>query len=214
MAELMVATHHLIQERAQVNVGDDVVIVGPGPMGIVATQYAKICGARRVILIGLKSDEMRLAIGRQVGADVTLYAEENPGAAVMEITGGKGRGVRAGMLGQRTRACSTPSTARARPTRGRAARAWWSSSACGASRITVNLDQVSLGQLDIRGSWSWNGRETWEHAVDLLDRGLFRFEPMITGHYALDQWETAFANLRAKQELKAMFLPNGAGWIT
>ena len=34
--------------------------------------------------------------------------------------------------------------------------------------ITVNLDQVSLGQLDIRGSWSWNGRETWEHAVDLL----------------------------------------------
>lgn len=30
------ATHHLIQERGQVKVGDDVVVVGPGPMGVMA----------------------------------------------------------------------------------------------------------------------------------------------------------------------------------
>ena len=71
---------------------------------------------------------------------------------------------------------------------------------------------MSLGQLDIRGSWSWNGRETWEHAVDLLDRGLFDFAPMITGRYSLDDWDTAFTNLREKRDLKAMFLPNGEGW--
>ena len=48
------------------------VIVGPGPMGIIAVQYAKICGAKRVFLIGLRSDEMRLQIGKQVGADYVL----------------------------------------------------------------------------------------------------------------------------------------------
>ena len=36
---------------------DDVVVVGPGPMGIMGVQYAKVCGARRVFLIGLESDE-------------------------------------------------------------------------------------------------------------------------------------------------------------
>jgi L-iditol 2-dehydrogenase len=213
MAELLVATHHLIQERAQVHVGDDVVIVGPGPMGIVATQYAKICGARRVILIGLKSDEMRLAIGRQVGADVTLFAEESPGAAVMEITDGKGA--------EFVLECSA-SAAGVQQAIDCARKAYEGPGGKGVivfislwgQPLTVNLDQVSLGQLDIRGSWSWNGRETWEHAVDLLDRGLFQFDPMITGRYALDQWELAFANLRAKRELKAMFLPNGPGWAS
>jgi threonine dehydrogenase-like Zn-dependent dehydrogenase len=69
LGEPIVATHHLIQERAQVKVGDDVVIVGPGPMGIMAVQYAKLCGARQVILIGLRSDEKRLGIGRLLGAE-------------------------------------------------------------------------------------------------------------------------------------------------
>jgi threonine dehydrogenase-like Zn-dependent dehydrogenase len=80
--------------------------------------------------------------------------------------------------------------------------------------INVNLDQVSLGQLDIRGSWSWNGRETWEHAVDLLERGLFKFDPVITGFYELGEWDTVFANLRSKKDLKAMFLPNGEDWAS
>ena len=90
LAEPIVATHHLIQERAQVKVGDVVVFVGPCPMGILAVQYAKLCGARRVFLIGLRSDEKRLQIGKTVGADYTLYSEDGPDKAVMEITGGKG----------------------------------------------------------------------------------------------------------------------------
>ena len=78
--------------------------------------------------------------------------------------------------------------------------------------ITINLDQVSLGQLDIRGSWSWNGQVTWEHAIDLLDRGVFELDPMITARYELGEWETAFANLRAKQDVKALIYPNGREW--
>ena len=89
MAELIVATHHLIQERAQVKVGDDVVIVGPGPMGIMAVQYAKICGARRVFLVGLKDDET--PADRPAGwADTSSLLEDGPGKAVMELTNGKG----------------------------------------------------------------------------------------------------------------------------
>jgi hypothetical protein len=46
----------------------------------------------------------------------------------------------------------------------------------------------------------------------LLDRGVFDLDPMITAHYALEEWETAFANLRAKQDVKALIHPNGRGW--
>ena len=210
LAEPIVATHHLIQERAQVKVGDDVVVVGPGPMGILAVQYAKLCGARRVFLIGLRSDEKRLQIGKTVGADYTLYSEDGPDKAVMEITGGKGaefvvecsaseKGVRHAIDCAR-KAYEGPG--------GKGVIVFIS---LWGRNISINLDEISLGQIDIRGSWSWNGRETWEHAVDLLDRGPFNLDAMITGHYNLDQWEEAFENLRSKLDVKAFIHPHGKG---
>jgi len=212
LAEPIVATTHLMQERAQVKVGDDVVIVGPGPMGILAVQYARLCGARRVILIGLKSDERRLQIGRQMGADAALYSEEHPEKAVMEITRGKGA--------EFVLECSA-SQEGVRHAIDCARKAYEGPGGKGVvvfislwgRPISVNLDQVSLGQLDIRGSWSWNGKETWQKAMDLLDRGALHLDPMITNHYELEQWETAFANLRSKQDVKAFVHPNGLGWV-
>ena len=213
LVEPIAATHHLIQERAQVKVGDDVVVVGPGPMGLMGVQYAKHCGARRVFLIGLKSDEKRLQIGKACGADVLLYSEDGPQEAVMEHTGGKGA--------EFVLECSA-SEAGVQHAIDCARKAFEGPGGKGVivfislwgRKLTLDLDQVSLGQLDIRGSWSWNGRETWEHAVDLLDRGVFDLDAMITDHYGLDEWETAFANLRAKQDVKALVHPNGRDWAS
>ena len=212
LAEPIVATHHWIQERAQVKVGDDVVVVGPGPMGIMGCQYAKVCGARRVFLIGLKSDEKRLRIGEEMGADVTLYSEEHPEKAVMAATDGKGAEV--------VLECSA-SEMGVRHALDCARKAYEGPGGKGVvvfislwgQKLSINLDEISLGQLDIRGSWSWNGPETWAHAVDLLDRGVFDLDPMITAHYELEAWETAFANLRAKQDVKAFIHPNGRDWV-
>jgi L-iditol 2-dehydrogenase len=211
LGEPIVATHHLIQERAQVKVGDDVVIVGPGPMGIMAVQYAKLCGARRVILIGLRSDEKRLGIGRLVGADHTLYSEDNPAEGVMELTGGKGAEFVLECSASQEGVQHAIDCAR-KAHEGPGGKGVVVFISLWGHKLTLNLDEVSLGQLDIRGSWSWNGRETWEHAVDLLNRGVFNLDPMITAHYDLEEWETAFANLRARQDVKALIHPNGRGW--
>ena len=212
LAEPIVATHHLIQERCQVKVGDSVVIVGPGPMGIMAVQYARLCGAKHVILIGLRSDEKRLAIGKQVGADYTLYSEEAPEKAVMEITGGRGAEfvLECSASGQGVQHAIDCVRKAYEGPGGRGVICFIS---LWGKKVTLNLDEISLGQVDIRGSWSWNGGETWEHAVDLLDRGVFtHLDTMITNHYALEEWETAFANLRAKQDVKAFVHPNGRDW--
>jgi len=211
LAEPIVATHHLIQERAQVKVGDDVVVVGPGPMGLMGVQYARVCGARQVFLIGLKSDEKRLQIGQQVGADHILYSEDGPQQAVMEATGGKGAEFVLECSASQQGVQHAIDCAR-KAYEGPGGKGVVVFISLWGQPITVNLDQVSLGQLDIRGSWSWNGPETWEHAIDLLERGVFNLAPLITNHYALEEWETAFANLRARQDVKALIHPNGRDW--
>lgn len=211
LAEPIVATHHLMQERARVKVGDDVVIVGPGPMGIMAVQYARLCGARQVFLIGLRDDDKRLQIGRRVGADHILHSDASPEDTVLEATGGKGA--------EFVLECSASETG-VRHAIDCARKAYEGPGGKGVvvfislwgRKLTLNLDEISLGQLDIRGSWSWNGRETWERAVDLLNRGAFDLDPMITNHYALEEWETAFANLRAREDVKAFIHPNGREW--
>jgi L-iditol 2-dehydrogenase len=208
LAEPIVATHHLLQERAQVHVGDDVVVVGPGPMGIMAVQYARLCGARRVFLIGLKSDEIRLQIGKQVSADYILYSEDGPEKAVMEITGGKGAEFVVECSASQEGVQHAVDCAR-KAYEGPGGKGVIVFISLWGRKLSLNLDEVSLGQLDIRGSWSWNGRETWEHAVDLLDRGVFNLDPMITNHYHLDEWERAFENLRCKQDVKAFIHPSG-----
>jgi L-iditol 2-dehydrogenase len=212
LAEPIVATHHLIQERAQVKVGDDVVVVGPGPMGIMGVQYARVCGARRVFLVGLKSDEKRLRIGRQVGADYTLYSEDGPEKTVMEVTDGKGAEFVLECSASQEGVQHAIDCAR-KAHEGPGGKGVIVFISLWGRKLTLNLDEVSLGQLDIRGSWSWNGVETWEHAIDLMDRGVFDLDPMITNHYGLEEWETAFANLRAKQDVKALIHPNGQGWV-
>jgi L-iditol 2-dehydrogenase len=211
LAEPIVATTHLMQERAQVKMGDDVVIVGPGPMGVLAVQHAKHCGARRVFLIGLRSDEKRLQIGKQMGADYVLYSEDGPEKAVMDITVGKGAEFVLECSASQEGVQHAVDCAR-KAHEGPGGKGVIVFISLWGNKITVNLDEVSLGQLDIRGSWSWNGRETWERALDLLDRGVLELEPMITNHYELEQWEMAFANLRSKQDVKALIHPNGRGW--
>ena len=69
--------------------GETVAVLGPGPIGLMAIQLVKALGATRVLLTGTRAS--RLAMGRQLGADVVVNSREvDPVAAVMEATKGKG----------------------------------------------------------------------------------------------------------------------------
>lgn len=56
------------------NGGETVVVSGPGAIGLMAVEYAKMRGASKVILTGTR--ESRLKIGRELGADVTINVRE------------------------------------------------------------------------------------------------------------------------------------------
>src|SRR5690625_5050608 len=53
-------------------VGDTVVVIGPGPVGLMTVQACKQLGAREVILVGTRAS--RLAKGAELGADHTIDA--------------------------------------------------------------------------------------------------------------------------------------------
>jgi L-iditol 2-dehydrogenase len=69
--------------------GETVAVLGPGPIGLMTIQLAKALGATRAILSGTR--ESRLAMGRRLGADLTVNSREaDPVGAVIDFTGGKG----------------------------------------------------------------------------------------------------------------------------
>ena len=210
--EPVVATLHSMQERNNVKAGDFVVIVGPGPMGLLGAQFAKIRGARAVALIGLKGvDDKRLQIGKDTGADYVFYSEEKPEEVILDLTQGRGADFVLECSASEKGVQHAIDCARRSP-EGRGGNGVISFISLWGKPITINADAISLYQLSIQGAWSWNGRESWERAVDLISRGVFDLDALLTNRYALEDWETAFANLRAKQDVKAFIHPNGTDW--
>ena len=69
--------------------GESVVVIGPGPIGLLAVAVAKALGASPVILTGTRNK--RLAIGRELGADrVININDEDAVEVVKQLTGGIG----------------------------------------------------------------------------------------------------------------------------
>ena len=81
-----------------VRIGDTVVVFAQGPIGLCATAGAKLMGASQVI--GVDADPVRLAMSRQIGADVTLdFTKVDVFEEVMRLTGGRGADVTIEALG-------------------------------------------------------------------------------------------------------------------
>src|SRR5947208_7652135 len=69
--------------------GESVVVIGPGPIGLLAVAVAKALGASPVILTGTRNK--RLAIGSELGADrIVNITEENAVDIVKQLTSGIG----------------------------------------------------------------------------------------------------------------------------
>ncbi|MEI7615552.1 MAG: zinc-binding dehydrogenase [Actinomycetota bacterium] len=79
-------------EVGKINMGDNVVIVGTGPIGLGAVPFAVFSGAKKVILVGRK--DFKLELGKKFGADDTINTtKEDLYARVKELTGGAGADV-------------------------------------------------------------------------------------------------------------------------
>lgn len=76
-------------ENANIKIGDIVAVFAQGPIGLCATAGAKLRGASTIIAID--GNDERLAIAKQMGADVTLnFTQVDVIEEIMKLTGGRG----------------------------------------------------------------------------------------------------------------------------
>lgn len=69
--------------------GLDIVVFGPGPVGLATVQVLKALGAAQVILVGTR--ESRLELGKRLGADHVINVRKtDPARAIDDLTGGAG----------------------------------------------------------------------------------------------------------------------------
>lgn len=92
LTEPLACTHHAVG-KADINAGDLVVVIGPGPIGLLAAQVAKSRGAT-VIITGLTNDKQRLDKAIEVGIDVAVDTQkEDVKKRVYQLTNGYGADV-------------------------------------------------------------------------------------------------------------------------
>jgi len=76
-------------ENANIRIGDTVVVLAQGPIGLCATAGARLLGATTIIAVD--GNDHRLGIAKKMGADVTLnFRNVDVVDEVMKLTGGKG----------------------------------------------------------------------------------------------------------------------------
>jgi threonine dehydrogenase-like Zn-dependent dehydrogenase len=82
-------------ERADVVMGDTVVVQGAGPVGLAAAAFAMLRGAERVVVIG--DPASRLALATAMGADPVLSVSGDPTpqrrSVIIDLTDGRGADV-------------------------------------------------------------------------------------------------------------------------
>src|SRR4026208_1055155 len=83
-----------VVQNARIRPGDRVVVLGPGPIGILAAAIARLCGAS-VAVVGLENDRTRLDVAKQYGCEVIVgdaipWAQEGDGLGAGGGGGGAG----------------------------------------------------------------------------------------------------------------------------
>ncbi len=162
--------------------GETVVVTGPGAIGLLSAQVAKILGAGRVIMTGTR--EERLAIGRQMGVDVTLNVHEaDVIEAVMDLTDGIGADMVVECSGQPGPVAEALQIVRKN------------------GRITYNGVYHEPVSIPINKIVQWNllitgpkaeGMLNLERAIPLMADGRLNVKPLLTHTFPLEDINLAF----------------------
>ena len=173
--------------NANIRPGDRVVVLGPGPIGILCGVMAQLQGAE-VAIVGLSRDRLRLEVAAQYGMTVLVRnAESWTGADVVIDATGNSRALEVALNLVRPAGWIT--------------KVGWGTEPCGFS-----LDPLVQKNVTLRGSFSHN-YPVWESVLRLLTSGRLNVKPLIGGRWPLAQWRDAFEAMDSGQIIKAVINP-------
>jgi threonine dehydrogenase-like Zn-dependent dehydrogenase len=193
LTEMAAVVARCLLETVTIRAGDAVAVIGPGPIGLIATQLARASGAASVVTIGLASDTARLELARDLGATETSTLEADTGPADLRSRHPDGFDV----VVEGTGGISGVSLAIA------LAAPHGTIAAIGTPLgrgVDVPWADIALKNLTIRGTYAhrWS---TFERVLALMGTGQLRTECLYTRSYPLEDWERAFHDVDSSADL-------------
>ncbi len=196
LTEPICVAYNALVEKTAINPGDTVVIQGPGPIGIMALQVARLRGAGALIVLGTNADTERLAVAAELGAHHTLNVQQNdPAALIRSLGDGFGADLVVDCTG--ISKALQQSLELVRPN-GRITKIGW-----GPQPLDFNLDPLVGKAVTLQGSFS-HTYPTWERVLGLLSTGQINLKPVIGGIYPLSQWQEAFLAMENGSNVKSV----------
>jgi L-iditol 2-dehydrogenase len=195
-----VAAHGML-ERTGIAPEDVVLVLGCGPIGIVAAKIAQIAGASKVIITGIDRDEnVRLPKARQLGIDhVVNVAQDDVTQIVEELTDGEGADVVIELAG------ATPAIQQAF----RLARRLGRVGIIGqppTDDVTIPYREALFRALTVVFSYS-SKFTSWERVLSLFERGAIHPMDFITHVLPLDKWKQGYELSRNGEAVKVVLEP-------
>lgn len=186
-------------DAAGINLGDIVVIVGSGPIGLTHLQLARLKGASEVIVTDLR--EERLKIARMLGADTVVNAsKEDQLDKVKELTDSRGADVVIEAVGlPQTWELAFKMTRKAGIT------LFFGGCPAGAE-IELDTERIHYEDLTLKGIFHHTPLSVLK-AYRLISSGRFNGKPLISDRMSLSDLETALMRMGRGDSMKIAILP-------
>jgi len=185
-------------DLAALRVGQTAAVLGPGPIGLLATQAIKLAGAALVLVAGTGVDAKRLATASELGADLTIdVTREDPVKKAMELT----RGGFDVVLEASGSPKSVPQGLAMVKPGGKVILIGIHPAP--AEIPTTNLVRSSKSVI---GAYGYDA-DIWNRALTLLSSGKVRTVPMVTHRLPLTEARHGFGLLVKKEATKVIFSP-------
>jgi L-iditol 2-dehydrogenase len=172
--------------------GDRVVVLGPGPIGILCAAIARLQGAE-VGIVGLERDRKRLEVAASYGcttitSDPTAWANARDGLGADGVIDATGYSPALKTALDVTRPAG-----------------WITKVGWGPQPFNHSLDPLVQKNLRLQGSFSHHWT-IWERILQLLSSGALNIDPIIGGQWKLEQWKEAFHTMHSGEIVKAVLV--------
>jgi alcohol dehydrogenase/L-iditol 2-dehydrogenase len=199
MTEPTCVAYNAVVEKSRIRPGDTVVVQGPGPVGLLAMQMAKIQGAGVVVVSGTGRDAKRLELAKKLGADMTVDVTQQN---LLDVVRGLGDGLGAHLV---IDAAGVPPAIQQSlqivRQNGQVTKIGWA-----LQPINLTMDEIVAKMITYQGAFShtWTN---WEASLELMRQGRILTEPMISEVWPITRWKEAFEKLEALEADKILLYP-------
>jgi alcohol dehydrogenase/L-iditol 2-dehydrogenase len=186
--------------NATIRPGDMVVVLGPGPIGLLCTRMAALSGAQPLVVVGLDGDRARLETARALGATHTVNAGRESLDEVVRGLDPLGADLVCDASGSSRTFDAALSISRPA---GTVVKVGWS-----PEQMAVNVNPLVQKNVNVQGSFSHNW-PIWERVIRLLASGATRAELLVGLRSPLEGWKDAFDSMHDGRVIKSVLLPHG-----